>query len=104
MHPVVHLFSTQVADVTFDELRAGVQKTTGGTSIECVAQHMKSTAVKRAVIITDGFVGVASESGSAALKGVTIGVALTPGNSRISDLELFTRHHINLIDLPKDTP
>ena len=32
VHPAVHLFSTKVEDITLDELRRGVCKSTGGTA------------------------------------------------------------------------
>ena len=35
----IHLFSTQVVDITLHELRRGVCRTTGGTDIGCVADH-----------------------------------------------------------------
>ncbi len=57
VHPQVHLFSTKVADVSLGELREGKCATTGGTDIGCVAEHMKTNRVRRALIVTDGFVG-----------------------------------------------
>jgi hypothetical protein len=53
----VHLFSTQVADISLGELRAGVCKSTGGTNIACVAAHMEANRVRRTLIVTDGWVG-----------------------------------------------
>src|SRR3546814_4048746 len=35
VHPVVHLFSSRVADISLAELRRGVCKSTGGTDIAC---------------------------------------------------------------------
>jgi hypothetical protein len=57
VHPTVHLFSTEVADVSLSELRAGVCKSTGGTNIVCVATHMEANRVRRGLIVTDGWVG-----------------------------------------------
>ena len=99
VHPTIHLFSTKVADVTLDELRRGVCKTTGGTSIECVASHMAKHRVRRAVIITDGFVGVPTANAAAALNACTVGVAIPPGNSSRRDLGDFTDHWINLTEI-----
>jgi hypothetical protein len=96
VHPKVHLFSTEVYDITLDQLRRGVCKTTGGTSIECVAAHMRTHAVRRAVIITDGFVGRAGETAGQTLRAALLGAALTPGNSRRQDLEAFTDHWAQL--------
>jgi hypothetical protein len=57
VHPDVHLFSNSVADMTLSQLRAGKCKTTGGTDVDCVANHMRTQRITRAVLITDGFVG-----------------------------------------------
>jgi hypothetical protein len=55
--PNVHLFSNSISDVSHDEVRRGVVKTTGGTDVACIARHMKTNKVRRACIITDGWVG-----------------------------------------------
>ena len=57
VYPTVHLFSTEIADITLTELKAGKCESTGGTDIACVARHMAKHQVKRALIITDGWVG-----------------------------------------------
>ena len=57
VHPKVHLFSNEIASITLAQLRAGKCKTTGGTDIVCVARHMKRYGIRRAVLITDGYVG-----------------------------------------------
>lgn len=57
VHPKVHLFSRHVADVTLRELAAGRCITDGGTDIKCVAEHMERHRVKRALLVTDGYVG-----------------------------------------------
>ena len=75
VHPRVHLFSTEVTDVSFRELAAGVVRTTGGTSIECIVAHMRRHDVRRAVWITDGWVGVPSKADEAWLKQRRIAVA-----------------------------
>ena len=96
VHPVVHLFSTQVVDVTFQQMLRGDVHTTGGTCIECVAQHMKKYKVKRAVILTDGFVGAPGVVARRILESVRIGVALTPDNSIRRDLEGLVEHWAQL--------
>lgn len=90
VHPVIHQFSTEVADVTLAELRRGVCRTTGGTSMECVANHMVRHKVKRALIVTDGYVGTPGATGDAWMKASRIAVALTPGASLRRDLEPYT--------------
>ena len=96
VHPSVHLFSTNVADVTFAQLRAGVCKSTGGTSIDCVAGHMLKNRVRRAVILTDGYVGRAAGIHQSTLTKALLGVALTPGNNHQDDLAEVTNHWAQL--------
>jgi hypothetical protein len=57
LHPMIHLFSTKVVDITKAELRAGRCISTGGTSIDTVAEHMSAHNIRRALIVTDGWVG-----------------------------------------------
>ncbi len=55
--PTVHLFSTEVADISLDEVRRGIVRSTGGTDIACVADHLSKHSVRRACLVTDGLVG-----------------------------------------------
>jgi hypothetical protein len=96
VHPVVHLFSTKVFDVTLQQLRAGRCETTNGTCIECVGEHMTRHGVRRAVLVTDGFVGKPGASTHAAMKQAVVGVALTPGSTQRADLEEVADHWANL--------
>jgi predicted metal-dependent peptidase len=96
VHPSVHLFSTEVADVTFAQLGAGVCKSTGGTSIDCVAEHMRRNRVRRAVLLTDGYVGQPTGIRHSTLITAVLGVALTPGNSCQDDLAEVTNHWAQL--------
>lgn len=96
VHPVVHLFSTSVADATLAELRKGVCRTTGGTDIACVAEHMRANAVRRAVIVTDGFVGRPGLQHAEVLRAATLGVALTPGDSTRENLAGLADHWVTL--------
>lgn len=77
VHPKVHLFSTAVAEVSPAQLRAGVCRSTGGTDIRCVTKHMARHKVRRAVLLTDGYVGSAGPVGAAVLSQARIGVAYT---------------------------
>jgi hypothetical protein len=95
VHPAVHLFSTVVHDVSFGGLRNGECRTTGGTSIECVASHIQKYGVRRAVLLTDGWVGRAGVGAARTLAAVRLGVALTPNANR-RDLERFVRHWAEL--------
>jgi hypothetical protein len=96
VHPKVHLFSTMVYDVSLPGLRRGECRTTGGTSIECVAAHMASHRVRRAVLLTDGAVGTPGQAARATLANAVIGVALTPNYNIRTDLEPFVRHWAEL--------
>jgi hypothetical protein len=87
VHRVVHLFSTRVVDVSLDDLRRGRCETTGGTAIDCVAEHMSAHRVCRAVLVTDGYVGKPAGTHRETLHGVRLGVALTPTNPSRADLE-----------------
>jgi hypothetical protein len=55
--PALHLFSTTVKDITHVELRRGKGATTGGTDISVVTTHMLKNDVRRALVVTDGWVG-----------------------------------------------
>ena len=90
VHPVVHLFSTRVVDATLQQLRAGYCQTTNGTCIECVGEHMVQNRVKRAVLVTDGYVGAPGASTKTALANAVVGVALTPGSQHRGDLHDVT--------------
>lgn len=96
VHPVVHLFSTQVADVPFTALRRGVCPTTGGTSIECVADHIAEHKVQRAVLVTDGFVGRPGVGAHRTLRNCRLGVALTGPSTQRSDLGDLVEHWLIL--------
>lgn len=75
VHPTVHLFSSKVADVSLEDLRRGACKTTGGTDIACVAAHIDANRVKRALIVTDGWVGRPSGRHREILVGARLAVA-----------------------------
>lgn len=96
VHPRIHLFSTEVADVTLDQLRKGECKSTGGTEIACVADHMRRNKVRRAVILTDGFVGTPTGIDKFTLSQALLGVALTPGSRTRGDLQEVTNHWAEL--------
>lgn len=96
VHRTVHLFSSQVADVSLDRLRTGDCPTTNATCIECVARHMRDHRVRRAVIITDGYVGTPGATSRATLESCRIGVALTGPATTRKDLDAFADHWIDL--------
>ena len=55
-----------------------------------------SAEERRAVLLTDGFVGKPGASASQTLGSAVLGVALTPGNRLRTDLEAYTRHWAQL--------
>jgi hypothetical protein len=90
VHSQVHLFSTEVRDVTLRQLRQGVCHSTGGTDINCVADHMRCHSVRRAVLVTDGYVFRASPATWNTLCGVRLGVALCDEQSTRMYLKAWT--------------
>ena len=100
VHPHVHLFSERVVDVSLAQLRQGVCGTTAGTSIGCVAKHLRQHQVQRALLLTDGYVGRPTGGDRETLCGVKLGVALTPDNPTRTDLEEVTDHWAQL-DKPR---
>jgi hypothetical protein len=87
VHPTVHLFSTKISDISLDELRRGVCRTTGGTDIACVAEHMSANRVRRALIVTDGWVGVPSGKHWTTLAEAKLAVAFLGTNFNANDLK-----------------
>ena len=57
LHPQVHLFSTRIDDIDLRQLARGVRVTTGGTDIAPVTRHVLQHRVRRALFVTDGWVG-----------------------------------------------
>ena len=86
IHPTVHLFSTEVADIDLAGLRAGICKTTGGTAIACVAEHMEAKRIRRALIVTDGWVGKPRGRHLQTLSAATLAVALLGASTNTVDL------------------
>lgn len=87
VYPTVHLFSTRIADITLAELKAGKCQTTGGTDIVCVARHMAKHQVKRALIITDGWVGAPGGQHLATLTQAKLAVAYIGSQVNQTDLQ-----------------
>jgi len=92
VEPVVHQFSTEVADVTLAELRAGRCVSTGGTDIACVAGHMARHRVRRAVLVTDGWVGRPTGEHHDILAKARVAVAFLGGSVNENDLGAVVRH------------
>ncbi len=92
VHPTVHLFSSKVADISLAELRRGVCKSTGGTDIACVAEHMAANRVRRALMITDGWVGAPRGRHQSTLAQVKLAVAFLGTNPNATDLKSVLDH------------
>lgn len=93
LHPRIHLFSTKVVDITRAELRAGRCSSTGGTSIEVVAEHMAAHDIRRALIVTDGWVGSPKGQHRRTLENAQLAVAylgLEPNRDDLSGLANHT--------------
>ena len=86
VQPTVHLFSTKVADIDLAGLRAGICKTTGGTNIACVAEHMEANRIRRTLIVTDGWVGKPRGHHRQTLSAAKIAVALLGASTNADDL------------------
>lgn len=84
-------FSTVVQHLPLSNLRQGLVRTTGGTQIDCVLQHLlrANPHVPRAVIITDGYTGLPSPDLVAAVtkQGVKIQVILPAESPYEYDLQ-----------------
>ncbi len=92
VHPVVHLFSTKISDVTLEELRNGVRRSTDGTAIGCVAEHLEAHRIRLALIITDGGVGRPLGAHLEVLSRTCLAVANAGTSIQIDDLAAVARH------------
>ena len=90
VHPVIHLFSTEVADVSLAQLRRGDCPTTDGTDVACIAEHACRHRVRRAVLVTDGFVGSPQGDDAITLQRMVLGTALAGCGVTRTDLESVT--------------
>ena len=92
VHPDVHLFSNSVADMTLSQLRAGKCKTTGGTDVDCVANHMRAQRITSAVLITDGYVGKPQGGTHTTLANARLAVAYLGQSTNQNDLSAVANH------------
>jgi hypothetical protein len=83
----VRLFSTMVAEVTRQDLLAGRIRTTGGTDIRCVYDHLlalpPAKTPRKAVILTDGYTGspTIEQAQAARRRGVEFYVGVIQGGN-----------------------
>jgi hypothetical protein len=88
VEPIIRAFSTRVGALSHAQLLDGVTLTTGGTDIETVTAHLLATGARRAVIVTDGWVGQVPADHLAELRRrrVRIAVAVTrPGDPAFAE-------------------
>lgn len=59
----VFQFSTMIQPMPFENLKTGQVRTTGGTNINCVMQHLLAdeSRVRKALVLTDGYTGYPTE-------------------------------------------
>jgi hypothetical protein len=88
VQPQVGLFSTKVVTVPLADFLRGRADTTGGTDVACVLKDLLITRPRRALVITDGYVGRVSTADKELVDraGVDVRAVLTPGGLR-TDLE-----------------
>lgn len=71
-------FSTEVCPVTYRQFRNGEYKSTGGTSIDCVFDHLfslkKPGSIRKVLVLTDGYTGSVSDRYRELLKKYSIEV------------------------------
>ncbi|MBT5266883.1 MAG: hypothetical protein HOL85_18745, partial [Rhodospirillaceae bacterium] len=96
VHPVIHLFSDSVSDANPREISNGIVRSTGGTDIVCVASHMDVNKVRRACIITDGWVGKPTGGHFETLAQAKLGVALIGDSVNPSDLSEVANRIVTL--------
>jgi hypothetical protein len=82
--------------VSIPELRRGVCKSTGGTDIACVASHIAKNGIRRALVVTDGWVGRPSGEHLAILSRTKLAVALFGASTQKGDLEPVANHLVEL--------
>lgn len=64
----------------------GIVKSTFGTDVVCIAEHMKANKVRRACIITDGWVGEPRGGHHETMSKVKLGVAYAGLSANTNDL------------------
>jgi hypothetical protein len=96
VHPVIHLFSNDVSDADPNEIRKGIVRSTGGTDIACVAEHMATNSIRRACVVTDGWVGKAGGRHFNTLARAKLGVALVGDSVNSNDLSEVTDRTVTL--------
>ena len=91
VYPTVHLFSTVVGDGSLRDFLAGkVRKEFGlyvDKDIDCVANHIEENNIKRACLVTNGFVGEPRGKVLKILSKTKIGVIYTDASQILGPLD-----------------
>ncbi len=97
IHPEIHVFSTIVRNISLADLGAGRAPSTGGTSISCVTGHIIRNRVRRALILSDGWVGEIPIHHLSQLRGLRSAAVLTKGGDSSFARKLGSR----IFELPQ---
>jgi hypothetical protein len=57
LYPLIHIFSTEVLDYPVASILQGRYASTDGTDINCALEHIIQNKIRKAAIVTDGYVG-----------------------------------------------
>lgn len=90
----VFQFSNKVEPLTSDQIKAGKLRSTQGTDINCVLRHMADQRhVRRALIVTDGYVGRAADEVQRLIgeRHIAIYAAITGESGYTQDLKGLAR-------------
>ncbi|MFZ4813763.1 MAG: DUF2201 family putative metallopeptidase [Phototrophicaceae bacterium] len=97
----IYQFSTAVRPLQLSDLRKGRLHSTGGTSINCVLQHLvnENLEITKAIILTDGEVGAPTDVLAAGIRerGLLLDVVLPNGCQLHSAVIPITR---SMVELP----
>jgi hypothetical protein len=89
VEPLLRGFSTAIGTLTHAQLRAGLRLTTGGTDIATVTADLLARRVRRALIVTDGWVGTVPADHLRELRRRRVRIAVvvtTPGDPAFARL------------------
>ncbi len=94
LEPRLFLFSTRVHEAPLAALRRGDVLTTGGTDIGCVTTHLLAHRIRRAVIVTDGWVGRVPGEHRVRLRGRRLAAVVTDFGDPSFASELDARTYV----------
>ena len=89
----VYLFSTKVIPIALEELKKGRLRSTNGTDIQCVVDHIEEAQAEAVVVLTDGYVGHPSHRDQQKLNHCNIQVVLTPNGYKKDLQTIATQFH-----------